>query len=640
MKKFNRSLINIEEFRDVFISENMTRREVASYFGISERMVKTLASEFGIKKDPKLVAKNSTATQKKNGRMPWNSVKQEETMIKKYGVKNNLQLRNWDDMSHSKEANEKRRNTMKEKYGVENFTESDKIHNYEYVNGSKVSKNQRMLFEYLKEKYKEVIFELNPHISVKDKDGSYRTFIPDIYLPEHKIDIEVDGSFFHDSDLKEYEEERDNVLKNNKINVERIKTDDAEVLKKQADKIVQEKLDYYYEEIGNADYIILEDGTIDEIVEREYIGTEEVYDIEVEDNCNFILENDAVVHNSRGGGQVVFASVNFGLDTSKEGRLVSKCLMQAQCNGLGHGETPIFPILIVKVKEGINYNPEDPNYDIFKMSMEVTAKRLFPNWVFEDSSFNADFEDLKDAVATMGCIDYDETITISQPGEKELTYKIGDFFKNQEKGVSKQSIESKAERFARFYEKQGDIERASKIRNTAKEYYTGINQWAKKFSKDNGRKPTKGDFEEYFGRDFPRHKNQRKFDSSLFNLWDSYLELKVKSYLDSLGYSEKNTLEECTNNKDYCRNKYIGDKNNKSFQADFCIPSEKLIIEVQDFATHDKELDDASYYQRTNEYKHGPSYHKEKRDYFATFGYKTIEMWEDEIKSNNFKELN
>ena len=88
------------------------------------------------------------------------------------------------------------------------------------------------------------------------------------------------------------------------------------------------------------------------------------------------------------------------------------------------------------------------------------------------------------------------------------------------------------------------------------------------------------------------------------------------------------------------RNKYIGDKNNKSFQADFCIPSEKLIIEVQDFATHDKELDDASYYQRTNEYKHGPSYHKEKRDYFATFGYKTIEMWEDEIKSNNFKELN
>lgn len=126
-------------------------------------------------------------------------------------------------------------------------------------------------------------------------------------------------------------------------------------------------------------------------------------------------ENDTLqamegfVHNintmhSRGGGQVVFASVNFGMDTSREGRMVSKCLMQAQSNGLGKGETPIFPILIVKVKEGINYNPEDPNYDIFKMSMEVTAKRLFPNWIFEDAPYNIDYgDDPKDACATMGC---------------------------------------------------------------------------------------------------------------------------------------------------------------------------------------------------------------------------------------------
>lgn len=117
---------------------------------------------------------------------------------------------------------------------------------------------------------------------------------------------------------------------------------------------------------------------------------------------------EGFVHNintmhSRGGGQIVFASVNFGLDTSREGRLVSKSLMQAQANGLGKGETPIFPILIVKVKEGVNYNPEDPNYDIFKMSLEVTAKRLFPNWVFEDAPFNADYEDPRDACATMGC---------------------------------------------------------------------------------------------------------------------------------------------------------------------------------------------------------------------------------------------
>lgn len=128
---------------------------------------------------------------------------------------------------------------------------------------------------------------------------------------------------------------------------------------------------------------------------------------QTEDDTHQAMEG--FVHNintmhSRGGGQVVFASVNFGMDTSREGRMVSKCLMQAQSEGLGKGETPIFPILIVKVKEGVNYNPEDPNYDIFKMSMEVTAKRLFPNWVFEDAPFNKDYgDDPKDACATMGC---------------------------------------------------------------------------------------------------------------------------------------------------------------------------------------------------------------------------------------------
>ena len=124
---------------------------------------------------------------------------------------------------------------------------------------------------------------------------------------------------------------------------------------------------------------------------------------------------EALVHNlntmhSRAGAQVVFSSINFGLDTSEEGRLVSKCLMQAQLNGLGKHETPIFPILIVKVKDGINGLPGDPNYDIFKMSIDVTAKRLFPNWVFEDAPFNKiGFDDSTPeriaytSCATMGC---------------------------------------------------------------------------------------------------------------------------------------------------------------------------------------------------------------------------------------------
>lgn len=146
-------------------------------------------------------------------------------------------------------------------------------------------------------------------------------------------------------------------------------------------------------------------------------GDKEIDENKLDERAWELTENEtlqameALVHNlntmhSRAGAQVSFTSINFGLDTSKEGRMVSKCLMQAQSNGLGNGETPIFPILVFKVKEGINYNPEDKNYDLLKMSFEVTAKRLFPNWIFEDAPFNLVCYDEKHpelSIATMGC---------------------------------------------------------------------------------------------------------------------------------------------------------------------------------------------------------------------------------------------
>lgn len=120
---------------------------------------------------------------------------------------------------------------------------------------------------------------------------------------------------------------------------------------------------------------------------------------------------EGFVHNlntmhSRAGAQVPFTSINFGTDTTPSGRLVSKYLLEATMNGLGHSETPIFPISIFKVKEGINYNPEDPNYDLFKRSMEVSAKRLFPNFTFIDAPFNLQYYkpgDYRTEIATMGC---------------------------------------------------------------------------------------------------------------------------------------------------------------------------------------------------------------------------------------------
>ncbi len=120
---------------------------------------------------------------------------------------------------------------------------------------------------------------------------------------------------------------------------------------------------------------------------------------------------EALIHNlntmhSRAGAQIPFSSLNYGLDTSAEGRLVMKSILLATEAGLGNGETPIFPIQILKVKEGINYNPGDPNYDLFKLACKVSAKRLFPNFSFIDAPYNLRYYQPgkpETEVAYMGC---------------------------------------------------------------------------------------------------------------------------------------------------------------------------------------------------------------------------------------------
>ena len=120
---------------------------------------------------------------------------------------------------------------------------------------------------------------------------------------------------------------------------------------------------------------------------------------------------EAFVHNlntmhSRAGAQVPFSSINFGTDTSAEGRMVIKNFLLATNDGLGKGETPIFPVSIFKVKEGVNFNPEDKNYDMFQLACKVSAKRLFPNFSFLDAPFNLEFYkegDYRTEVGYMGC---------------------------------------------------------------------------------------------------------------------------------------------------------------------------------------------------------------------------------------------
>ena len=133
-------------------------------------------------------------------------------------------------------------------------------------------------------------------------------------------------------------------------------------------------------------------------------------------SCEDVVEEthqamEALIHNfntlhSRAGAQVPFSSINYGLDTSPEGRLVISEVLNAIWAGLGNGETPIFPISVFQLKSGINYNPSDPNYDLFLKACKVSAKRLFPNFVNIDAPYNLQYYkpgDYNSAVATMGC---------------------------------------------------------------------------------------------------------------------------------------------------------------------------------------------------------------------------------------------
>ncbi len=102
---------------------------------------------------------------------------------------------------------------------------------------------------------------------------------------------------------------------------------------------------------------------------------------------------EAFIHNmntihSRGGNQVVFSSINYGTDTSAEGRCIIRELLKSTYQGVGNGETAIFPIQIWKKKRGVSYLPEDRNYDLYQLACKVTARRFFPNFLNLDATFN------------------------------------------------------------------------------------------------------------------------------------------------------------------------------------------------------------------------------------------------------------
>lgn len=175
----------------------------------------------------------------------------------------------------------------------------------------------------------------------------------------------------------------------------------------------------YVEQITGFDLSEVANGEVDDYIERPLdglTGVERAKQHAINRTVGRVHQAmEAFIHNmntihSRGGNQVVFSSINYGTDTSAEGRCVIRELLQSTYEGVGNGATAIFPIQIWKKKRGVSYLPGDPNYDLYKLACKVTARRFFPNFVNLDATYNFhekwnanDPERYKYEIATMGC---------------------------------------------------------------------------------------------------------------------------------------------------------------------------------------------------------------------------------------------
>lgn len=160
---------------------------------------------------------------------------------------------------------------------------------------------------------------------------------------------------------------------------------------------------------------------------------------------------EALIHNfntmhSRCGAQTPFSSINYGTCTSEEGRLITKNVLLATDKGLGRSETPIFPVQIFKLKRSVNTRPDSKNYDLFKLAIKTSAKRLFPNFTFCDSPFNAQYYKEghpETEIAVMGCADKNEKITfIYKDTMYDLSFMDAFNFLKDEFGIYKKTEKS------------------------------------------------------------------------------------------------------------------------------------------------------------------------------------------------------
>ena len=183
-------------------------------------------------------------------------------------------------------------------------------------------------------------------------------------------------------------------------------------------KTYEEEIDKI-SDMENKDYSELKPAKIDDYLKRDLVGLqgkERAMQHAINQTVGRVHQAmEAFVHNmntihSRGGNQVVFSSINYGTDTSAEGRCIIREILNTTYEGVGNGSTAIFPIQIWKKKKGVSYLPEDPNYDLYRFACKVSARRFFPNFLNLDATYNQDDAWKADdprrfehEVATMGC---------------------------------------------------------------------------------------------------------------------------------------------------------------------------------------------------------------------------------------------
>ena len=351
-------------------------------------------------------------------------------------------------------------------------------------------------------------------------------------------------------------------------------------------------------------------------------------------------------------GDYPFTAITFGLGTGKFETMCSSICMKVRKEGQGK---PGFkhPVLFPKINMFYDENLHGEGKELewlFDEAIHCSMKSMYPDFISltGDGYTSETYKKYGVATSKMGCIDYAEKIDISDisSGKHHRTLMIGEFFKHLISNKSSNYISNRVKRIAKYIK---DDKNREKFLNRGYIWYDGelMNQWAIDFKTKNNRRPSRGDVLEYFGYPLERKsiRVSRGIKSELFDLWDSYLELKTVDLLKKYGFEEIISEDQCTSEKQFIRNKFWHTKksfkNDSAKQIDIYFPKQKIGFEIEDFATHSKDSDTEPYLinglQRNDmAYKKGPTYFEEKQSFFKSIGIDVYEIWEDEIRNNDF----